>query len=95
MRFERVDGDRVSPQLRGVEAAHDRSRVKPESKLDAAQPDQLSLSDAALELHGALKAVQAAPDVRQDRIAELQRRIADGTYHVPAETLATDILRGG
>jgi flagellar biosynthesis anti-sigma factor FlgM len=39
------------------------------------------------------RAVESAPDVREDRVAELKQRIASGEYDVPADTLARDLLK--
>lgn len=62
-------------------------RSGPESR-----SDRVSLSPES-QLLGALReAVDAAPDVRLDRVAELRQRLLAGTYRVPAEKIAEAIL---
>lgn len=56
------------------------------------QSDSVEISERARELARAQQAVEAAPDVRADKVAELKQRIADGTYEVPAEALADKLL---
>jgi negative regulator of flagellin synthesis FlgM len=61
----------------------------------ARQPDSVSLSDSALSLSRASKAVSHTSDVRQDRVAALKASIASGTYSVDSRSLAKSMLREG
>src|SRR5215210_9099269 len=56
--------------------------------------DTVEISDQAREKARALEAVQAAPDPRADRVAELRQQVQDGTYNVSPEQLADKLLRG-
>ena len=59
----------------------------------AGQPAaRVELSTRSRELHQALEAAHAAPDVRADRVADAKARIAQGTYTVDAERVAKGIL---
>jgi negative regulator of flagellin synthesis FlgM len=58
----------------------------------AASPDTVSLSSEARSLAANRRAVEAAPDVREDRVADLKQRIARGEYEVPADVLARKLL---
>jgi len=44
------------------------------------------------EIRRALEAVNAAPDVRADRVADARLRMAQGTYTFQAEVVARRIL---
>jgi anti-sigma28 factor (negative regulator of flagellin synthesis) len=44
------------------------------------------------KLHQAHKIAQAAPDVREDRVAAAKRALRHGTLMLDADTLATQIL---
>lgn len=59
-----------------------------------AQPvsDQVSLSEEARALAAARKAVAGAPDVRENRVADVKQRVQDGTYTVEPRALARRIL---
>jgi negative regulator of flagellin synthesis FlgM len=54
--------------------------------------DTLEVSARGRELAKAQQAVEDAPDVRADRVADIKQRIADGTYNVPADVLARKLL---
>jgi len=58
------------------------------------QADSVEISERARELARAQQAVEAAPDVRADKVAELKQQIEAGTYDVPAEALADKLLDG-
>lgn len=54
--------------------------------------DSVEISDAARELAKARQAVDAAPEVRSDKVAAIKKRIEDGTYSVSPELLARKLL---
>lgn len=54
--------------------------------------DAVSISQAAKEMQEVQKAVQDAPDVREDKVAEIKKQIQDGTYRVPAEAVVEKLL---
>jgi flagellar biosynthesis anti-sigma factor FlgM len=58
----------------------------------AAKADSVSVSDSARSLASAREAVQNAPDVREQKVADIKQRVADGTYSVPARVLARKML---
>ena len=60
----------------------------------AAQADQVVLSQRAAEIQAAKEALAAVPEVRQEKIAALKRRIAEGTYEIDAEGIADKIISG-
>ena len=73
------------------------SRVRgatPQTPAPAASPDSVSVSSEARSLAASRRAVESAPDVREDRVAELKQRVARGEYDVPADVLARDLLKG-
>jgi flagellar biosynthesis anti-sigma factor FlgM len=39
--------------------------------------------------------VEAAPDVRAEKVARIKQQVESGTYSVPAEELAKKLLGGG
>lgn len=54
--------------------------------------DSVALSDSARSLAAAREAVQNAPDVREGKVAEIKQRVQDGTYEVPSNVLARNIV---
>ena len=62
------------------------------AKKAGTRTDGTSLSSAAQELLKARRAVQDAPDVRSDLVAELRRQIQAGTYRVNDRAIARRLL---
>jgi flagellar biosynthesis anti-sigma factor FlgM len=86
-----------SPNLRAAApAAHGPARSeasKPQIDRAVSQPAaRVELSSRSREMHQALEAANAAPDVRADKVNDAKRRIAQGTYTVNAEVVARGIL---
>ena len=52
----------------------------------------VELSTRSRELHEALRAAKAAPDVRADVVADVKQRIDNGTYTVDATAIARSML---
>jgi negative regulator of flagellin synthesis FlgM len=52
----------------------------------------VSISSRSRELHGALAAANAAPDVREDRVAQVRRQLERGTYVIDPTRIARGIL---
>jgi flagellar biosynthesis anti-sigma factor FlgM len=64
--------------------AHQRSRTQ--------SSDSVTLSDSARSMATARTAVQNAPDVRQQRVADIKQQLSDGTYQVSSRVLAGKML---
>src|SRR5581483_4810742 len=58
----------------------------------AAQADSVTLSDNARALSSARQAVQAVPEVRNDKVSAIKQSLADGTYQVNSSVLARNML---
>ncbi|MCC6177613.1 MAG: flagellar biosynthesis anti-sigma factor FlgM [Chloroflexi bacterium] len=56
--------------------------------------DTLEISDRSRELARARQAVDAAPDVRTEKVEAIKKRIEDGTYTVSPQLLARKLLEG-
>jgi len=66
---------------------------RPENDRVVNQPAaRVELSSRSREMHQALAAANAAPDVRTDKVNDAKQRIAQGTYSVNAEAVARGIL---
>jgi negative regulator of flagellin synthesis FlgM len=59
-----------------------------------AEADSLELSPGARRAAEIVEWLKTLPQVRQERVAELSRRIASGEYRVPADEIV-DMLLGG
>lgn len=67
-------------------ASSESSSAKNSSKLSDSY--KAELSDRARDMSKAKAAANSAPDVREDRVAALKRKIADGSYNVDADAIA-------
>lgn len=77
----------VSPEKSSVS-------VKAESESSAANAsDNVRFSAKAKELQEAGKALEATPDMRSEKVAELKSRIDSGSYNVKGEAIADSIIK--
>jgi len=53
---------------------------------------KVELSTRSRELHEALRAANAAPDVRPEVVADVRARLGNGTYRIDPEQIARGIL---
>ena len=86
-----------SPVLRPPSPATNApAKTEPQRAQDAHAANQpaarVELSSRSREMHQALEAANAAPDVRADKVNDAKARIAQGTYTVKAEVVARGIL---
>jgi negative regulator of flagellin synthesis FlgM len=80
----------------GAKRAEKAGAASASSKVSAKTVDSSStkaeISAKAKEFAKAKEAATSAPDVREDRIAELKKRIAAGNYQVNAEAIANKMV---
>ena len=77
------------------------ARPKPEPAVPeaAAQPaaaakaDTVVISETAKRIQDAKAALDAVPDVRSDRVAELKGQIENGTYEIKADKIADKMIK--
>lgn len=101
MDIERISQRQTDPAAiagqaaaRRAERANNESQAKADPQSVRSSSDTVEISDRSRELARARQAVDAAPDVRADRVAEIRKRIEDGTYSVSPELLAQKLLEG-
>ncbi len=56
--------------------------------------DQLQISNAGKDIQIAKKAVNAAPDIRENLVESIRNRISNGSYSVDSESLADKLIAG-
>lgn len=59
------------------------------------QPDEVILSSEAQELSSVQQALKDVPEVRTDKVKDLEAQVTAGTYHVDAKDIAAKMLDGG
>lgn len=100
MEMDRIGQRQNDPLVNGgmgarrVERTAPDARPKTESERTQGPTDSVEISSRSRELARARQAVEDAPDVRADKIAEIKRRIEDGTYSVSPHLLAQKLLEG-
>lgn len=99
MDIDRINQRQADPAAIGEQAAARRterasSDVQPKADPSNVRPsgDTLEISSRSRELAQARRAVEDAPDVRADKVAEIKQRIEDRTYSVSPDLLARKLL---
>ena len=95
----RIDPNRLSEITRKtVEAARSEQAGEVDAAAksgQAAQADQVSLSHQAQQIQRAHQALAGVAEVRQEKVAQAKRNIAQGTLEIDAEAIARRIVAGG
>ena len=69
----------------------DAASEQPETQ--QAKADTVALSNTAQKIQEAQKQLEAIPDVREDKVAQLKEQIENGTYEIDEEKIADKILK--
>lgn len=87
-----------SHQIQHILKAYGQKQINRSGEGKSAAPlassgrDQAQLSPEARTLQTALAAVKEAPEIREEKVAELQRALCSGIYNVSAEEIADKML---
>ena len=73
-------------------AGQSAGKVARQNQQHAPKTDSVTLSDNARSLANAREAVQQAPAVREEKVAEIKQRVSDGTYTVSSQVLARKMV---
>lgn len=68
----------------------EKKAAKKNEQVDSSTKDSVDISNGGIAKLAAK--LESVPDVREDKIKEIQEQIANGTYKVPSEQLAALIL---
>ena len=72
-----------------------RAQARRAASATATPADTAGISEDARELSRAREAVEAAPDVRADRVRSLQQQIRNGNYNPDPREVAKRIMEHG
>jgi negative regulator of flagellin synthesis FlgM len=98
MEIERISQRQNDQAVTGPSAARRAERssndIQPKADPERVRSasDTVEISDRARELARARQAVDEAPEVRGEKVAEIKKRIEDGTYSVSPRLLAQKLL---
>ena len=96
MRIENGDGNKgIQHHLSKVQGAGERRDVKDPGPGDEVPADRVELSEAAKTVQQTRQLLAALPDVRLEKVADLQTKIEGGLYNVRGEQVAVKMLEYG
>lgn len=90
-----AQGAEVSNARKSGKAESTQGAKKGEARsADAAPPEgaKAEISSRAKDMARAREVADATPDVREEKIAELKKRIAEGRYNVKADAIADKLV---
>jgi len=96
----RIDPDKISRTQRKIVAPAETSAPSSveagavSAPGAAGQADQVVLSQRAVEIQRAKEALSRIPEIRQNKVAALKKRIQDGNFQIDTATIAERILSG-
>lgn len=64
-------------------------------RTETARSDRVTLSEQGEELRRLLKAIQGAPDIREEKVRQLREAIQQGTYQPSTAVLVERLIQAG
>ncbi len=89
-------GSKIQKYQSEVKQGIDRTKKSPEKTADQVDPppaDSVQLSDRSQEIVKVQEVVEAAPEIRQDKVEAIKAKLADESYEVNSEIVADRILK--
>jgi negative regulator of flagellin synthesis FlgM len=88
-------------QADAIEAYVSQVQVKPKTeelsekdpRQQAIKSDTVVISETAKRIQAAQSQLETIPDVRSEKVAEIKRRIEDGTYEIKPDQIAEKMIR--
>ena len=69
------------------------SETDPKASPPVKGVDRVTLSPQAREIRDAQRALAAIPEVREDKVAEVKARIAEGRYRIDSQEIAERMIK--
>ena len=83
---------RQENEIEGMGTQQTSNKPKVEEKNQSGQDTIVNLSTASKEAQTAKEVIASEPDVREDKVAELKKRIESGNYPVDNKAVADKIV---
>ena len=83
---------RPENEIEGMGGQQTSNEPKVEEKNQSGQDTIVNLSTASKEAQNAKEVIASEPDVREDKVAELKKRIESGNYTVDNKAVADKIV---
>lgn len=87
-----ISGKQVQEMLRLYADQNQKAKQAVRPQQSAAKRDEVVLSPKAQEFAQLLQQAKAAPDVREDKVAELKAKLDSGNYSVDAKDIADKMI---
>lgn len=93
METDKNPGIRIDTRVNQVHAKQKNGAGSIKPNNPAAGTDTVLISDAAKRLQEARRQLDAVPDIRQDKVAELKRQVESDTYQIRTEETAAKLIK--
>lgn len=79
--------------LTGKVGAVSKAKVATNDGKVSGSEDRIEVSEKAKVLQKAKSAVDASPDIRDEKVSEVKKAIAEGSYNVSSEEIAGSLIK--
>lgn len=83
---------RLEGALQDIKGVNEGTK-KDSTRADSSHSDKVDISGKAKYIQQLNRLISSLPDIRTDRVEEIQDQIAAGTFHVQAEKVAEKLVR--
>lgn len=95
----KIDGTNTVTQIdayvRQVTQQKQEGDTREQAVQQAAKADKVEISQAALETQKAAESMKESPDIREDKVREIQLEVESGRYNRSAEKIAHNMMNEG
>lgn len=88
----KIVGNNLQNILKTYLGTNQDSKIKNQEEKNSIPVDQVNVSSQASELLMARKAFDALPDIREDRVNEIQSKLTNNSYQVDDSKIGESIL---
>lgn len=86
---------RIEDRFKILQIYNNSTKVnRPEKNKQKTDVDKVEISEEARDFQTILNAIKTTPDIREDKINEIKKKIDEGTYNVSAKDVVDKLIKG-
>lgn len=84
---------KLDAYVKNVKEKKDVEESKNKTSRDDSSDDNVVLSPKAREIQDAKRILSSSPDIREEKVAEIRKRIENGTYQIEGDKISIKMIK--
>jgi len=84
---------KLDAYVKNVKEKKDVEESKNKTSRDDSSDDNVVLSHKAREIQDAKRILSSSPDIREEKVAEIRKRIENGTYQIEGDKISIKMIK--